>query len=310
MGQKAKANDRLGIDLRQRRERFLGSVLDGAFTLLGIVLMLTVVSRLLGIAGGRLNTPQALQGVLGALMLASGISRRWSLLLQWSRPGDGARQRAAIGWAPVLALITFLPFRLRITDLKAYAGRVSEGSLVEWLSFLFLLLAGVLLLLSGRRERQRPAAFTATVLGAGSLLIAMEEMSWGQIIFNWRSPEIFKQANVQGETNLHNLAPIHGSTWAIAAAVFCLLTLLSLLRWWLERRRPIRPHTSADALLPEGCLLAYFALAAVIYIGVAIERGGTDVPILITREQEVLECLFALGVLLHAGRLYLRWGES
>jgi hypothetical protein len=45
-------------------------------------------------------------------------------------------------------------------------------------------------------------------------LIGMEEISWGQWIFFWRSPEVFKEINAQGETNLHNIGPLQGhSEW-------------------------------------------------------------------------------------------------
>ncbi|NQV10734.1 MAG: hypothetical protein HQ527_06180 [Cyanobacteria bacterium] len=58
-----------------------------------------------------------------------------------------------------------------------------------------------------------------------------------------------------------------------------------------------------------GCLIGYFLLATAIYIPVALEKGGLDVPVLVTRDQEVAELLFAFGVLLHACRNYLHWAS-
>ena len=60
-------------------------------------------------------------------------------------------------------------------------------------------------------------------------LIGMEEISWGQWIFFWRSPEVFKEINSQGETNLHNIGPLQGhSEWfrfafvaAACAGIWC-----------------------------------------------------------------------------------------
>ncbi len=37
-----------------------------------------------------------------------------------------------------------------------------------------------------------------------------EEISWGQRIFGWGTPEAMKAVNVQGETNIHNLAIFNG----------------------------------------------------------------------------------------------------
>lgn len=39
-----------------------------------------------------------------------------------------------------------------------------------------------------------------------------EEISWGQRIFNFSTPEALKEANVQKEFNLHNLEVFHGVT--------------------------------------------------------------------------------------------------
>jgi hypothetical protein len=36
---------------------------------------------------------------------------------------------------------------------------------------------------------------------------AGEEVSWGQWLFNWETPEAIKQLNTQQETNLHNITP-------------------------------------------------------------------------------------------------------
>ena len=38
------------------------------------------------------------------------------------------------------------------------------------------------------------------------IYFAGEEISWGQSIFHWQSPEVFNQLNKQHETNLHNMS--------------------------------------------------------------------------------------------------------
>ena len=45
------------------------------------------------------------------------------------------------------------------------------------------------------------------ILGIGLFFIflGMEELSWGQHLFGWQTPEAFRLLNDQGETNLHNL---------------------------------------------------------------------------------------------------------
>ena len=42
-------------------------------------------------------------------------------------------------------------------------------------------------------------------------MIAMEEISWGQMVFNWQSPDWFMGSNSQQETSLHNIKGINSS---------------------------------------------------------------------------------------------------
>ncbi|MCT0219419.1 hypothetical protein KQ304_10500 [Synechococcus sp. CS-1329] len=132
-------------------------------------------------------------------------------------------------------------------------------------------------------------------------------MSWGQTIFNWETPEIFVTGNAQKETNLHNLKVIQSRLWSITAAVCVGMTLLVLIRQVLENTRGLTPRSLADAVLPHSALLGYFLFAALIYVPVVLIKEGLVIPVLVTRDQEVAEGLFSLGVLLHAGHCYLRW---
>ena len=72
-----------------------------------------------------------------------------------------------------------------------------------------MLLAGSILLarIAARllRDGERANGILAAVLAFGAFLVMGEEISWGQWLFHWNSPEWFLQYNDQGETNLHNL---------------------------------------------------------------------------------------------------------
>ncbi len=41
------------------------------------------------------------------------------------------------------------------------------------------------------------------------LILFGEEISWGQSIFNWKTPDLFSQINFQNETNIHNILDVH-----------------------------------------------------------------------------------------------------
>lgn len=61
-----------------------------------------------------------------------------------------------------------------------------------------------------RREEGEGRRVAFLTLAALLFVCAGEEMSWGQRIFGWKTPEQWSARNAQAETNLHNLALIEG----------------------------------------------------------------------------------------------------
>lgn len=71
-----------------------------------------------------------------------------------------------------------------------------------------LVACGYFLSLIPHALKRRQLLLTGTVILIGAVLfvMGMEEISWGQRIFEWKTTGYFASHNVQGETNLHNLA--------------------------------------------------------------------------------------------------------
>ena len=86
---------------------------------------------------------------------------------------------------------------------------LQEDLVVEDITFVALFAASVLAALLARRTYRdgQPALFTwfFVALAAGLFVVAMEEISWGQWLFFFKTPGAWKAINRQGETNLHNL---------------------------------------------------------------------------------------------------------
>lgn len=69
------------------------------------------------------------------------------------------------------------------------------------------------------------------------LVCAGEEISWGQRIFDWETPQILDELNAQGETNLHNIQIFHyanpdGSRKSFAGMLLNMNRLFSI--FWLS----------------------------------------------------------------------------
>jgi hypothetical protein len=78
----------------------------------------------------------------------------------------------------------------------------------------------------------------------------MEEVSWGQQIFNWAAPEFFEKYNTQRETNLHNFfSPVIGNFY-----IAFFLIIFVFLKWQ-------RKYAVSDILLKSAYLKKIFQLS-------------------------------------------------
>ena len=292
--------------LVEARKHFLARAF-GVFTaLLGLAMLGVLLGNVLGNSADGVRSvswAQILQGCLGALFVVVAI--RGDVARAVLSLANDSAQRFNIFLIPLLVWPFFLLYRVQISDLKSYLRRISEGSLVEWLGFLLLLAAACLL---WKAAVQASGAGLRLLIRSGSVglfVLSMEEMSWGQMIFNWDTPGAVNQHNIQHETNIHNLSLWHSHTWTVAACVFTVLFLLSVGGFLARRSGSIRLGSWMDVVLPLGCTASYFGIAALMYWGVVAEKSGIDLIYLHTREQEIAEFLFAVGVFIHVVYLYL-----
>jgi hypothetical protein len=111
----------------------------------------------------------------------------------------------------ILTFILFMfviGFILVFTNLSLFEKYTGEDLLVEWFTVIALLLASFTCFARAfnlREHRTWVFLFTSILLGLVLFFAAGEEVSWGQRIFGIESPEYFKEKNLQGETNFHNL---------------------------------------------------------------------------------------------------------
>jgi hypothetical protein len=85
-----------------------------------------------------------------------------------------------------------------------------EDGPVEYVGFGLLVLTGMILLNGGFRavRNHRKYRLHGTILliaGMGFLLAAGEEISWGQRLIGFETPEVLLEVNDQDEFNLHNI---------------------------------------------------------------------------------------------------------
>ena len=292
--------------LVEERKHFLARSLGVFIALLGLAMLGVLVANVLGngTAGVRnVSWAQILQGCLGALFVA--LVLRGDVARAVLALANDPAKRLDIFLIPLFVWPFFLLYRVQISDLKSYLRRISEGSLVEWLGFLLLLAAAWLLWKAAVQASRTGLKLLMRSGSVGLFILSMEEMSWGQMIFNWGTPATLNEHNIQHETNIHNLSFWHSHTWTIAACVFTILFFLSVCGFLVRYSGSIRLGSWLDVVLLLGCTASYFGIAALMYWGVVAEKSGIDLIYLHTREQEIAEFLFAVGVFIQVVYLYL-----
>ena len=167
-----------------------------------------------------------------------------------------------------------------------------EDGLIEYLTALIFLVAGVLFLVVAAR---RPVSRIWNIcLGLGCVFVAGEEISWGQRLLGLTTPESLAESNVQSEINLHNLEGLHfvirGASVLLLLAVFVAFPFavarLTWARRLADRLQIPRPPLSAIPVLFIG--LAFMVIPRLI-------SGGA-----VFRLDEVGELFVAAVLLLFA----------
>lgn len=85
---------------------------------------------------------------------------------------------------------------------------INEDGAIEWLTVVGFVLGSWVCFYRAvtlRSKRQIQFIALTLLLGFAFLFVAGEEISWGQRIFQFQSPDWFLTHNEQGETNIHNL---------------------------------------------------------------------------------------------------------
>ena len=193
----------------------------------------------------------------------------------------------------VLALVAAATAPIR----PLYRWLVAEDSLIEWLQFLCLLGASILLGRLTFRQYQTGNQRMALLYGLvalGAWFLTGEEISWGQRIFGWETPDALEEINRQGETTLHN---IHGVQQLVPYAMLLagLYGACVPLVWAVVGAR-WEHVASRHLLVPPLCLVPAFLLAAGYRLFRLLVWPTAD--FVISEYAEVMELCLYLGLLL------------
>ena len=142
------------------------------------------------------------------------------------------------------------------------------------------------------------------------LLVGLEEIAWGQILFGWKTPENIAAVNAQNQTTLHNLDFFQNyldlNLFMVSVVLLVLVLWRPSVRWkpttTLDRNR----ISISDFFIPR-YFWPLFLCAAFLSYFVATESGTEFV---INIDQERAEFLLYLAAGLNLLRTYILLGNA
>ena len=123
-------------------------------------------------------------------------------------------------------IIDIIPFK----DQTGYNSIIwSENGLVESLQVIFLFVTVIFILKFIKKNLNNAhVAFKIFIILylLGILYYFFEELSWGQHIFGWQTPEFFSNLNYQNETNIHNISSLFNELPRNFLLIWCSLSFI------------------------------------------------------------------------------------
>lgn len=132
----------------------------------------------------------------------------------------------------IAAVIVFFPDRVEAT-IESENGAVELGTSL-------VLLPGIIAGISGFLGRGRLPSewlgYWLLLVTLGCIYIAGEEISWGQHLLHWDTPEYFQAINDQQETNIHNVSSWFDQKPRLLLELWVLIGGVIMPPWRLFRR--------------------------------------------------------------------------
>lgn len=152
-----------------------------------------------------------------------------------------------------------------------------------------------------RKLKQKYIYWLFIMFALGTLIIGFEEISWGQRIFGFKTPDVIAVSNTQTEFTAHNIRSVEQHLPKIVIIVGLCAALA-----WIFIRNPNENTTDVRRFItPDWYLSLYFILISAFniyryYIKSPDMHYLVHEEIGFWRHQEVFELLIALGLLFFA----------
>ena len=214
-------------------------------------------------------------------------------------------------WLGLPIILMLIPYVSRIASEKAYMYMYMETGWVEVSTVFFLILSIVfsLLFISAHDfTRHQWFKWWMVLIILGCIYFAGEEISWGQFLFGWETPEGWADINDQNETNLHNTSAIFDQIPRTLLSIAAIIggVLVPVFRA-ITKNYPETGSLNFWLWPTYACIPAALFSQLVSWHEKAYEFFDTEMPLVLDiRAGEVKESLLALFILMYVLSLWYR----
>lgn len=214
---------------------------------------------------------------------------------------DGARDW---GISPgQLKLMLTVPFVIAFSGVvaallgkDAYKMLTGEDRIAEYLQVLCWgtsLLLTVGLVKNSKVHGKNLIAGLYVLLAIGIIFLIGEEISWGQRLFGWATPEAYKAINKQEETNLHNIHGVGYTFKWLHMLIGAYGAFLPLMLLRVPKGMPWREDLSM--IIPPVTLVPFFLMPFVWRFYRNLFEAPKDFYFVVSEYSEVMELVLASG---------------
>ena len=226
------------------------------------------------------------------LLVATLLSR--NLFAGFMRRLSTARGENLLFLISLTVCLSIIAIKLVTGGSDFYENFLSENSVIEWLTALFLLLSAYLALAAGLCKESPFPKWLLLTFASIFFIAFMEEIAWGQMMLGWDTPDNFRPFNQQGETTLHN---IRGINTLIDPALLLFSSTSSAIA--LAKRSSNIPLLRSKLLKFSKGLFPTLFLATIICIAVVLDSSMIFLG-RISQDIEWAEFLIAFSIFMHS----------
>ncbi len=185
-----------------------------------------------------------------------------------------------------------------------YLRIIQEDRPVEYLQTVSYFLSSAISFIAVvklHKSKYKLIFWTLLIFAFSTMLIGLEEISWGQRILGFKTPKLLSDSNTQKELTIHNLYTAQRNTSLLSI----IIGLYGGLAWFIRGDTKINLKDIRNFIVPDWYCCLYFLPIALFYYTHGYMESAKRVysihpQVASWRHQEPAELLLALGFLLVA----------